>query len=249
MDVSTTHRLGSSREEAQDNQKFLTASHVECYFEKFLLDAGQNLENRTSASSEALKSFLESTKQDDRASFRRLLERSSLITDPESLYADFKRRYKPIEVNQMLFLIDEEFLANKERIYTSPDTPKASENLKIIMSTILWMDSLFPSNTGIGWKLSFMSFQSVSIRDLRWLGKSRQHGSSTGHEMSDQDKDIVNKLWRWLETHDQEPIQLAFAMASHGMVRDVLKENGQLCLIIDDLNGLVGIPLPLGIKA
>lgn len=152
-------------------------------------------------------------------------------------------------VNQVLYLIDEEFLVKEARIVTTPDRPQTSaEKIRVIMSTILWLDNLFPSCEA--WKMRFISFPLVSLKEyLDWLRKVRQHGFLTGRQLSDQDKNILNKLWNWFGTHDQRPVKLAFAMASHGMVRDVLSERGQLSRIIDDLDKLIGMPVFLGIKA
>jgi hypothetical protein len=249
--VSMAHRLGSSREEAKDNQEFGTANEVGYFFQKLLRVAGQELENPTSASSEALKSFLESINKNNRASLKGFLKNSSLSTGPESVYTEFKRRYEPMDVNQVLYIIDEEFLVKEARIVTTPDRPRTSaERIRIIMSTILWMDNLFPSCEGMVWKMRFISFPIVSLKEsLDWLRKVRQHGFLTGHQLSDHDKNILNKLWNWFDTHDQRPVKLAFAMASHGMVRDVLNERGQLSHIIDDLNKLIGMPVRLGIQA
>jgi len=244
MDVSNVPRLGSSRKEAKDNREFEYASEVEGCFSKFLKIAGQKLENPSSASSETLKEFLESINKNSRASFKEFLKKSGLATKTGYEYTEFKRQYGPMAVNQMIYLIDEEFLVKRGRIYTILGRQTSAQKIRIIMSTILWMEKLFPSE-GVTWKMRFLNFPGFPLKeDLDWLLRIHRDNYLMGQQLSERDRNILDKLCNWLEAHDERPTKLAFAMASYGMVKGKL-EGRQLYHIIDELKSLVGMSGPL----
>ncbi|KAJ5784304.1 RelA/SpoT [Penicillium pulvis] len=240
MDMSVANQLGISPAEAKDNKRFESADEVGYYFRKRLRTAEQTLENSTVATSETLKRFLESIEIYNRVSLRRFLEQSGLSTSSGSAYTEFKQKYDPLPVNQVLYLIDEEFLVRNDRHATNPYAPPPpAKRIEIMMSAILWADQLYPSCRSLDWKSGFLDFPCVSLMEyLNWLGQINQRKLLAGDEMNDRDEYILERLWHWFETHDQRPIRLSFAMARHGMVRDVLQELGVLRDIIAELGEL-----------
>lgn len=242
MDMSVANQLGISPAEAKDNKRFESADEVGYYFRKLLRTAGQTLENSTVATSETLKRFLESIGIYNRVSLRQFLRASGLSTSPGSAYTEFQQQYDPLLVNQVLYLIDEEFLVRNDRHATNPYAPPPpAKRIEIMMSAILWADQIYPSCRRVDWKSGFLNFPCVSLMEyLNWLAQVNQRNFLGGDEMNNQDEHILKRLWRWFETHDQRPIRLTFAMARHGMVRDVLQELGVLRDIIEDLGGWNG---------
>lgn len=247
MDMSMANRLGTSPREAEDNEHFETAGEVGEYFRELFLVSGQILEEPMVTSSETLKSFLESIGIYNRSSLRQFLTISGLSTNPGS-YTRFKQEYDPLLVDQVLYLIDEEFLVRNHRNVTNPYAPPPpAKRIEIMMSAILWADQIYPSCRRTDWKIGFMSFPCASLMNhLNWLGKVNQRDFLREHELGEADARTLKEFWEWFETHDQRPIRLAFAMACHGMVRNVMQELGILWSIIAELGELNKYPPPIG---
>ncbi|KAJ5670998.1 RelA/SpoT [Penicillium longicatenatum] len=251
MDVSVARQPEPPAAAANDNIAFTTANEVGQFFDELLRTSGQRLDNSKGATAETLKCFLESMNQSNRASLRELFAESGLSISPDLRYTEFKRQYAPLVVNQMLYIIDKEYLVKNNWDVINPYAPPpAARKIEIMMSTILWADQLYSSCGGTEWKMGFITFPCDSLMNyLKWLGKVKQRRFLEGDQLSDQDENILFILWRWFETHGHRPIRLAFAMASRGMVRNIRQEIGNLRLIIESLDELDNYPMPIGNRA
>jgi hypothetical protein len=250
MAESTFYRLGSLPENEENNENdkeefvFGTYSETMKYFDYLLCHAGQDLQNPTSASPELLHKFLKAICRDSQASFRQHLKDSALGVEPEEAeiaYERFELQYHPLKVNQILFLIDEEFLERRRQggswMYRRPTYVIKVKN---IMTAILWMDRIFPWCVRLDWKMKFGSFHFNTIKDdLKWFRNPCDLLKvMMGRKLSNEEKRIVDNIWYWLRDHDQRAIRLVFAMARHGMDRSLYDERSELPDIIANLNDL-----------
>jgi hypothetical protein len=233
----------------EDERPFESAREVGDYFKQLLRMSGQTFEDsECGASFQTLRNFLEYLGIYNRASLRHFFERSGLSTNPESAYTEFKREYRPLPVNQVLFLIEEEFLDRNGHNITNPYAPPPpAQRIEIMMGTLFWAEQLYPSLRHNDWKIGFINRPCDFLTEyLNWLGGAGPRDILRGHQLNDQDESILRGFWRWFETHNMGPIKLAFAMASHGIARDSQQERGDLRRIIRELGYLIDYPAPVG---
>ncbi|OOQ83434.1 hypothetical protein PEBR_34542 [Penicillium brasilianum] len=226
-------------EEERSNRKFETNEEVgRCFRELIEADYKLKFIDHTGASSEALKSLLESIGKNTPVSLYELIKRYDFSDGPGSEYEKVKGLYRPMEFNIVLYLIDRVLLCHNSQDETILETEAvpAKRKMEIIMSTILWMSKLLQSPWSWIMKLASTPSQDSPREGLFWLSLARQRGILTNRRhLNDDDKAILDDLWNLFKNHDGRPIKLAFAMSSRGMIRDVVSERQEVNRAIEAL--------------
>ncbi|KAJ5097708.1 RelA/SpoT [Penicillium angulare] len=259
MEVAIAPQLGftyssSSQKDIElDNTPFVTDSETMYYLEQLLDPEGKPLENATNALPEVLHKFLRVIGKNTRALLRQHVGESDLTRNPEK-YEIYKQEYRDsreyarLDVNKVLFLIHEEFLIrNPLPLGPVADPHSTEERIRMIMSSVIWMEEIFPASDSEAWKLRFVELSTGTTKDdLYWLCLVRQKGFLVGCSLPGEDENILDRLWFWFRANTHREVQLAFSMARRGMLRDVLAEAGRLIRIIEDLRDRIGLPPDLG---
>lgn len=236
-EVTIQMQKSAFREEEKNNRKFETNDEVGTCFRKLIrVKCGQDFKDHTGASFEALKIFLESIDKNTPSSLHKLLKPFNFSIGPDTKYDKVKRLYESMEFDIVLYLIDQVLLTPYDTVQENEALP-AKRKIEIIMSTILWMSKLLWSPWVWKIKLANTPSQKSPRKGLEWLsGALRQRGMLTkGRDLNDDDKATLDELWNLFKDHDQRPIQLAFAMSSRGMIRDVVRERQEVARVIEEL--------------
>ncbi|KAJ5291007.1 RelA/SpoT [Penicillium angulare] len=243
------------RSHSQD-EPFGSPSQAMSYFEGRLELYKQSRENPANNSlPEVLHEFLISIGKNTEASLDQYLKVSGLFQIPltpceQTAYKKYEKRYRCLDTNQVLFLIHQEFLVRNPVPLDSPYNMRSNkEKIRIIMSSILWMEEMFPAMEFESWKVCFLKFSRDTIKeDLDWLCLYRQRKFLAGKALPREDDEILKRFWDWFELNELDLVKMAFFMAKKGVFKDVLNNLGRLGRIIQELKRVIELPRPLGPK-
>ncbi|KAJ5099912.1 hypothetical protein N7532_006913 [Penicillium argentinense] len=127
------------RRNKKDNELLEESDKIANCFRKILGPKTGEARNIRSSSFEALASFLKLNGNNTRARLVTLIGSHNLNIPDE-----IQQEYQHMDFNIVLYLIDQELLGHE-----TPSAPKESaEQVRIIMSTILWLNLLFPLEHG-----------------------------------------------------------------------------------------------------
>ncbi|KAJ5622448.1 RelA/SpoT [Penicillium herquei] len=236
-----------------ENEKFPSASEMQIFL-KYLLhenDRQWNIENLSFLHFETFHAFLISQDLNTPVSLERLVQNSKLSdrTRFESIFGEFQDKYSPLQVNALLYLMDETFLDSRKEYEVQCPEQEPETKTKMLMSAILWSKDVFPCRGGATWRELFVGFPSDTLKwDLTWLSKTRTRSILRGtKKWKDQDLEPLDNLWEWFYHDDQgPPVKFVFDMAFFGMERDGLSEGETLGNEIDSIKKVLRVHEGLG---
>ncbi|KAJ6015357.1 hypothetical protein N7540_009948 [Penicillium herquei] len=225
-----------------ENETFPSVSEMRVFFEHLLRvkDCQWNVESLPFLPFETFHAFLISRNLNTPVLLENLVQESELRDKNhfKSTYTKFQERYSPLEVNALIFLMDEALL-NRRDEYGIPE-PEPEDKIKMLMSAILWPKNVFPCRGGAAWRALFVEFPSDTLKwDLTWLNKTRTKSILTGKKtLKEKDFQHLDNLWEWFSDDEQgPPVKFVFNMALFEIERDsdVLSEGDALGNEIDNI--------------
>jgi hypothetical protein len=132
-------------------------------------------------------------------------------------YSAVREVYAPVQIDLVIYLVDQVVLMGSEIQGVLPDNPPAK--IKVIMSAIIWTSKLFHPEWEWQKKLLRAGDRRALKQGLTWLDSIKQRSFVKGEPLGETDHLTLNGLWTSFEQHNERPIQLAFAMAKRGVPR------------------------------
>lgn len=209
-----------ARHEEKDAQPFATTDCIGHYFRKWIDQNGQGWARREEPGhSPTLATFLTAYNMNTPKALASLLD-AHLGPYSEERYFSIRREYAPVEINLVIYLLDQVLLAGSETRAAESDNPLFQT--RAIMSAIIWISKLFRPEWEWQDKLLIKGDREALRRGLNWLDSIEQLSFLSGEPLDrEEDIQILNGLWDWFEKHNERPIRLAFAMAKRGVLRDI----------------------------
>jgi ppGpp synthetase/RelA/SpoT-type nucleotidyltranferase len=225
-DAAHKEMLAKAREKITDAGS--VGSHLNEWVAKHDMDWARD-ELGSLGSATALMKFLDSREWRNTECLDRLLEKH-LGDGVRDKYCETARYYGSIKMNLIIYLLDCEVLK-----YEGFDLPaiKALDNhedhlrkIRVIFSTLIWMDRLFSPTYEWQRLLSRLEDQAIIRPGICWLSNSsRQNAFAEGTHLTPDDIVELTGLWKWFSGNRDRPVRLAFAMSKQGATRDLSKEN------------------------
>ena len=190
---------------------------------------------------DTLAHFLEAIGIDNRTDLKEIFRKSPFVKkcdlNSEKLpieidFAQFQKRLAPMPVDIVLYFIEDMLLVRKVVPLQQPQS--FLEKVIKIRSSLVWLAKIFE---GAYWQDVFIDHERETLVEaIEWLDCTNHTDFVSGNvareaQVEQEDREMADTFWNWLETHDKMPIKLVRAMILCGMTRDVKKEAGR----VDDL--------------
>ncbi|KAJ5731477.1 uncharacterized protein N7483_005985 [Penicillium malachiteum] len=234
----------------RENEEFPSVSELRIFFEQVLKekDCEWNVKSLSYSPFETFHEFLKSQNLQTPVLLETLIQNSALRNKDhfESAYTKFKDRYRHLEVNTLMYLMDERFLNSRKEYDVCYAELRHEDKVKILLTAILWSECVFPCRGGATWKELFIKFSPDTLSEnLPWLSSVKWTSCLGGgtimeeeEEMKERNFEIIDRLWEWFDDDEQGPsVKLVFDMALRGMKIGVSRKG--IAPIIDDIKKVI----------